>query len=385
MPSPGSFPAIQCRLGDWIYFITALPFAEVAERIRRAEEIHTNKGLNDLIQRELSDRKDEIADYIKTQNERFFNAIVVGIYGGTPDWFSVEIDPTLQVDIEGQGVPNLSERGRNVLGILHLSGEEKLFAIDGQHRVEGIKEALEANPSLASEEIAVLFVAHRTTERGLARTRRLFTTLNKHAKAVKLSEIIALDEDDAFAAVTRMIVENYEGLSKTTQEGENDIGLVRYGSALIPPSDGHSITSIETVYKLISMLALPRSDAKGRRSLKQLRPPDEVLDSMYGAHVSFWETLRDSASPMSEALGSEPVARVAGKYRTDKGGDILFRPVGQTAFARAVRVLMDRNFPLDEAVSALSETTLALDHVPWAGVLWDPGRNAMLREESGTV
>ena len=287
-----------------------------------------------------------------------------------------------RIETNGDWVPSLSERGKDAFGILHLSGGEKLFAIDGQHRVEGIKEALRENPNLANEELAVLFVAHKTTGAGMARTRRLFTTLNKYAKPVKLSEIIALDEDDAFAAVTRMIVENYEGLSKTSQEGDSDIGLVRYGSAHIPRNDEHSITSIETVYKLIEMLALPRSDAKGRKSLKQLRPSDEVLDSMYGAHESFWEALRVSLKPMSQALGSEPVARVAGKYRTDKGGDILFRPVGQMAFARAVRVLMDRGFPMNEVVSALSETMLALDQIPWAGVLWDPGRNAMLREKA---
>ena len=382
MPAPGSFPAIQCRLGDWIYFIAALPFVEVAERIRRAEEVHTSKGLSDMIQRALSDRKGDIANYIRTQDERFFNAIVVGIYGGSPDWFSVEIEQMRQIETNGHRIPKLSEKGKDAFGILHLSGEEKLFAIDGQHRVEGIKEALKENPDLADEELAVLFVAHKTDRAGVARTRRLFTTLNKYAKPVILSEIIALDEDDAFAAVTRMIVEDYEGLSRTIPEGESDIGLVRYGPALIPPSDGHSITSIETVYKLIEMMALPRSDAKGRRTLKQLRPSDEALDSMYRVHVSFWESLRTCVNPMSEALGSDPSARVAGRYRTERGGNILFRPVGQVAFARAVRVLMDRNFPLNDAVSALSETTLALDQIPWAGVLWDPGRKAMLREKA---
>ena len=379
MPSPGSFPAIQCRLGDWVYFVTALPFAEVEARIRRAEEIHTHKGLNDMIQRALSDRKGDIADYIRGQGERFFNAIVVGIYGGAPDWFSVEIEQMRQLETDEHQIPNLSERGKNAFGILHLSGEENLFAIDGQHRVEGIKEALKEKPSLANEELAVLFVAHKTTTSGMARTRRLFTTLNKYAKPVKLSDIIALDEDDAFAIVTRMIVENYEGLSRTTQEAEDTISLVRFGQALIPPSDKHSITSIETVYKLIHTLSLPRSDVKRRRSFKQLRPTPEVIDSMYGEHVSFWEFLRTYVSPMSEALGSEPTDCMAGRYRTESGGNILFRPVGQTAFAGAVRILLDRKFPLDEAVSALSQTTLALHQPPWAGVLWDPGRRGMLR------
>ena len=47
------------------------------------------------------------------------------------------------------------------LGILRLSGEETLFAIDGQHRVQGIKKALEENTELKREEVSVIFVSHR--------------------------------------------------------------------------------------------------------------------------------------------------------------------------------------------------------------------------------
>ena len=43
----------------------------------------------------------------------------------------------------------------------------------------------------------------------MERTRRLFTTLNRYAKPVKKSEIIALDEDDIIAIITRELVEKY--------------------------------------------------------------------------------------------------------------------------------------------------------------------------------
>ena len=381
MSIPSSFPAIRSHIGDWAYFITVLPFAEVAERIRRADEIHTNKGLHDMIQRALSDRKMTIADYIRTQGERFFNAIVVGIYGGSPDWFPVDIEAnSLRTRGDLQPV-NLTTRAREAFGVLQLSGQENLFAIDGQHRVEGIKEALEVDPDLAREELAVLFVAHRTTAEGRARTRRLFTTLNKYAVPVRLHEIIALDEDDAFAIVTRLVVERYEGLAKTIGERDELIGLVRYRQALTPPSDHHSITSIETIYKLIEVLAFPRSDSKTRSAYKRSRPSPDVIESMYEEHVSFWEALRKHVMPMFEALGSRPEDCIAGRYRTREGGHILFRPVGQIAFGRAVRVLQDRNVGLDEAVGALSQTVLALNEVPWANVLWDPGRHAMLRSK----
>ena len=114
---------------------------------------------------------------------------MVGIYGGTPDWFPVDVEEV------GELQPlNLSERSRESLGILQLSGDEKLFAVDGQHRVEGIKIALENAPHLADEELTVLFVGHSQTPEGTSRTRRLFTTLNKYAKPVTPDEIIALDE-----------------------------------------------------------------------------------------------------------------------------------------------------------------------------------------------
>lgn len=42
----------------------------------------------------------------------------------------------------------------------------------------------------------------------MVRTRRLFTSLNKKAKPVDKSAVIALDEDDLAAYATRALVEN---------------------------------------------------------------------------------------------------------------------------------------------------------------------------------
>lgn len=378
MVGPASFPAIRSHLGDWAYFNTVMPFREVAVRVRGAEDVHRNKGLDDMIQRALTDRSSDIATYIQTQAERFFNAIVLGIYGGEPNWFPVDIE---EDGGEESGRPplNLSHRARESLGVLQLSGTENLFAIDGQHRVEGIKEALGRQLQLGTEEIAVLFVAHRTTTAGLARTRRLFTTLNKYAKPVILSEIIALDEDDAFAVVTRMVVTDYEGLSPTVQEGKRRVSLVKFGQGRLPKGDRHSITAIDTLYKLISLLTVPRRNRGKTQALKQQRPSPEDIDSMYENHAAFWELLREHVAPMSEALGSNPQDEVAGRYRTDEGGHLLFRPVGQTTFAGAVRTLLDREVPLNEAVGALAQTEMTISRPPWTHVLWDPSRQSMAR------
>lgn len=374
MSEPASFPAIQCHLGDWTYFNTVMRFGEIASRIEQAKEIHRHQGLHDMIQRELGKRVNDIASYIETRPDRFFNAIVVGIYGGSPDWYPVDIE-----DIQEIRPINLPDSARESLGILQLSGDEKLFAVDGQHRVEGIKEALNRNQGLKDEELAVLFVGHSTSAEGTARTRRLFTTLNKYAKPVTRNEIIALDEDDTFAIITRMVVNEYEGLSKTSHEGKRRLELVKTKGPQIPSKDQYSITTIRTLYKLIGTLSVPIGDSRMQRRLKRSSPPFDEVVSMFHDHVEFWEGLKKYVLPMKQALGSNPSDRIAQKYRHTEGGNILFRPVGQESFARALRVLLDRNYPFDDGLQVLGNTELILHKPPWLGVMWDPNRNIMNR------
>ena len=384
MTEPSSFPAIRCRIGDWTYFNTVMRFGDIASRIQRSNEIYSNQGLDDMIQRELGERVRDIASYLQTQPERFFNAIVVGIYGGSPDWFPIDIE-----DRDDIHPLNLTDRARESLGVLQLTGDERLFAVDGQHRVEGIKGALggiqgvlEAAPALEDEELAVIFVGHRETSEGMARTRRLFTTLNKYAKPVTRSEIIALDEDDACAIVARMIVNQYDGLAKVHpgSRGPKDlISLVKFKGPQIPSTDPHSITTIQMLYKLVDILSVPRGDFAGRLKSKRYRPGPDVIDRMYNDHVAFWEGLGENVPSIGDALGSNPADRIAAKYRSRKGGNILFRPVGQEAFARALRTLLDRGFSLAEGIRALSETQLTLDQTPWRFVMWNPSKTGMNR------
>lgn len=376
MPAPASFPAIRCHVGDWAYYNTVLPFSEVASRIERAKEINNNPGLDNMVQRELSRRVHGITSYLRTQSERFFSAIVVGIYDGAPDWFPVDID----LDNEPQPT-NLSDQARESLGILQLSGEEKLFAIDGQHRVEGIKRALHDNPELESEELTVLFVAHRTNIEGLQRTRRLFTTLNKYAKPVTTSEIIALDEDDAFAVVTRMVVNDYEDLKMRGKVNKRERSLVKFEGAQIPSNDPYSITTIRMLYKLLTILSVPYNSSKQRTELKQSRPSPETIDEMYSDHVKFWDGLKEHIPEMRECLGSDPALQIAAKHRHAEGGHILFRPAGQEAFARAIRTLLDRKVTIQQAIMALASTELMLNRPPWPHVMWDPSLNSMNRTD----
>ena len=173
-----NFPALRCYMGDWTYYVTVMPLSEIALRIQRSTEIYEVKNLEDMVQRELntSKRVQAIVRYLIDQQERFFNAIIVGVHEGDPTWHPVDVKESPLL-----GPPELDSRLADSLGIIGLTGEEKMFAIDGQHRVHAIKQALKDELNLTDEHLTVIFVAHRTTDEGRRRTRRLFSTLNREA------------------------------------------------------------------------------------------------------------------------------------------------------------------------------------------------------------
>lgn len=59
-----ALPALRLRMGDWMYYVTFMSMRDIAERISVAEEIHASKSLNELIQRQLTDRSKQIKDYL---------------------------------------------------------------------------------------------------------------------------------------------------------------------------------------------------------------------------------------------------------------------------------------------------------------------------------
>jgi len=292
-------PALRAHMGDWIYYIAFMTMRDIAERVSVAEEIHTSKSLNELIQRQITNRATQIKDYLLNQPQRFFNALVIGVYGGSPQWFELEIKENLILDPEG--LPNYIE---GALGILVLEGSEKLFAIDGQHRVVGIRKTVGENDEIGNEEVSAIFVAHRNDPAGLERTRRLFTTLNRYAKPVSKQEIIALDEDDVIAIVTRHLVEEHPLFKDriSLAKGKN-----------VPVRDKRNLTTIVTLYDALDVFL--RTKRRGWNDFKKSRPDEGTIEKFYGDAKLLWDTLIAYFPPLKELVDSISSEEVAAKYR----------------------------------------------------------------------
>ena len=142
--------SLRGYLGDWVYYPCLMKLNDIAERVDFADHLHKSKTLSEMIQRELKKKwGKEIKKYLLEQKQRFFNSLIVAVYEGEPSWYDI-------TNLEGNEQLDASEIPDDVvasIGILRLSGNEKLFTLDGQHRLMGIKEAVKEDSDLGEDEL----------------------------------------------------------------------------------------------------------------------------------------------------------------------------------------------------------------------------------------
>jgi len=265
----------------------------------------------------------------------------------------------------------LTPKTSDTLGFLSLSGSEKIFAIDGQHRLAGIKEAIASGLDLASEQVPVILVGHKKDAPGLQRTRRLFTTLNKTAVPVRKRDIIALDEDDVMAIIARRLVESNPHF--------RDPKIAVVGSQNIPSGNQVCLTTISSLYDILKILFMFEVKQRSDRSLRFNRPSDAQLDRYENVATDYFTALGEAFAPVGALLSTDNPAAVTSKQRGDHGGHLLFRPIGLEIFTRvAVELASQRQSSLSDAVAVLSKIPIDLSEAPYRNVIWNPTRRSVL-------
>lgn len=370
-------PAIRSQMGIWVYYVSSLSFSEVTEFVRPInDELHKSELLSGMIQRSITENYKSIANYLETQEERFFNALILAVYDGQPMWNEIRLD-----DYDGGDNYNM--------GMLTLSGDEKIFPVDGQHRVAGIKKALEKNNELGKERVAVIFVGHSKDEIGMQRTRRMFSTLNRYAKPVSLRDIIALDEDDIVAIASRNLIDEAELF-----KGER---ILDSKTKAIPDGNNKAITSIITYYecnKELLWLYVKDIEVKGLDEEKIIkgrnnkiteyirhRPDDDIIAQFTNECENFWNALINSVKyEMDDTTGS------IGRLRDDNGGHIFFRPAALLPFTKmVVRVKEKENIEYSQIIMMIPEPLRWIQHRLWRKILWDENKKNMIMGNSKLV
>lgn len=371
-----NIPAIRGILGDIVYYTSSFTFKQIAERVKRIDqELHTSTSLKDQLQRSLTKNYESITDYILSQKEHFFNALVLAVYDGDPVWNEIELG------FKGEDYYNM--------GFLRLNGEEKIFPVDGQHRVEGIKDAIKKCPELEDETIAVILIGHHKDKEGMEKTRRIFSTLNRYAKPVSTGDIIALDEDDTVAIVTRNMLESFPLFMNENISDEKK-------TKAIVEKDTKSFTSLiklyetnKVVYKYYTSF---RDNTKRIHSSTEIdkflkfRPKQEDIDDFEKYLTEFWELFINSFEGMKEYVASTE-KDAAAKYRNrENGGLLYFRPVALPQLVTAILETCFRSkVTLADSMSAYSQLEMCISKAPWAKVLWNAESRTMIMKNKTLV
>lgn len=331
-----------------------MTFKEIDESVTTSiEELFTSNCLDDLLQRTLTDNYISIKNYLLTESERFFNAIILAIYNGDPQW--------LEVAFKGE------ESDYNNVGFLEFDGKEVIFPVDGQHRVAGIKNALIDNPELKKESVPVVFIAHSCTDDGRRKTRKLFSTLNRRAKPVGENENIALDEDDISSIITRDLIQ-----SNPLFGGDR---LIISKGKQIPKTNRNAFTSLITLYQCVEIIVKWYCKKEGiiKRNYKEFklyRPEEEQIVQIKGIVKSVIKAFIDNTTEIGLYLNEQDEEKAL-DFRNETGGNLLFRPIALTEYFNAAIALIESGDSYDDAFKKLNRIPKIISESPWKGFIWD--------------
>lgn len=358
-------PAIRGHIGDWVYYVSVLELRDVADRVGFASDMRQSKDLADVIQRAMTKNAQWIATYLRRQPQRFMNGLVIAVDGGEPRFHELVVRQTLETTPET--LPDTIEMN---MGVMELRGDERLMAVDGQHRVRGVQLALQEGATVGTEQVTAIFIRHDEDQRGIQRTRRLFTTLNRYAKPVSVRDKIAQDEDDVIAIVVRDLIDGDRLLRSRVSQAP--------GTSL-PRTDRRNVTTLPALYAAADTLLRDRPNRQWNE-YKRFRPVEAEIRKRSETLRSYWRALTASV-PALDALRRDEDATIPADLRGPTGGHLLLRPVGLMVVAAAARALTDDRLPLRTAVSRLSDQPFDLAAAPWPMLLWNPGLGRMVTDK----
>lgn len=355
-------PAIRGIIGDWVYYQTVLPFKSVAELIDNDHDIREYKSLDDVLQRDLSKRAKSIKEYLLREQSRFFNSAIIGLYGETPNWYKFDFAPSIIPEMA------LSEEILNTIGILEFNGGEKLFSIDGQHRIDGIKQALknDENEILKYDELPIILIAHNDTKLGKRRTRRLFSEINTKAVRVSGLDDLITNEDNPIDINARKLFADFELFEQKKYIALNQ-------KANIDPNapEFTTILNLREVNKVLY--------SKVYKHLNY-RPSDDVIDKLYKISHQFWFDAFNNIDEYKSVFIDK--TQKINNYINSDGGNLLFRPIGINIIAEATISWLDERKTIDGFWDSFALIDKNLDGIHWKDILWDNAKKVIKKSSS---
>jgi DNA sulfur modification protein DndB len=374
-------PALTGQFAQWRYYQLIMKVGNIVEnlgtddapnyRVKTVEEvgvIYSPENVSRLLQRLFDPKRlNPIKQYLLKQPDKYLNNLTFAIFDGQPEWLPIDLRYAKIFERREQYFEEIAKS----FGILHLTGEETIFVLDGQHRLRGLREAVKDSEELKQQDISVTLITHKDTADGIKRTRRLFSTINRHAKPVSEGENILLDEDDVSAIIVRNLIEEYPLF-----RNKNAIALNKTANLKKSDTDKFStVISLWNVNEIVINHDKLYSIKIGKKYLKIRPSDDELIEQEKERVFSFWDfffrAFPTAKSFIDKKLKSDP---------RFNGGPFYLRPIGQEIIANLYKVLLENGNV--KKLNSISQIEEELNSDFWKFVLWDPYKSKMLNNKS---
>jgi len=190
-------PALKGHLGGHLggvdFFVITLTFGELSRYIEGTDPNLPPKLREN--RRARPERYAEIAEYIVSNPDDYRFSAITCTYGknGTKE-------PALWEPAD----PNAREGSPGwMLGMLTLDQSDPLIIVDGQHRLGAIQKAIEIDPELRDDSVAVVLFPYID----IKANQQLFSDLNRNAKKTSKSLDVFFNHREALNRVVQTVVE----------------------------------------------------------------------------------------------------------------------------------------------------------------------------------
>jgi len=362
---PSMLPAMRGKFGSTEFFICQMTAKELTERLTIPKELGgwESMSIEERFQRDISyDRvKKHIAPYLSQDDDRFFGAFIVDIYNHD--------DVTFEVLTQmGVSMPGAYAAAGSNLGFLHLSGDEVLVPLDGQHRLTALKFAitgrdeknkeikdLSPNLDVARDTCTVILVRHDPIK-----ARKIFNKVNRYAKPTSKGDNLITADDDIVAIISREIVAD-----KILSER-----LVNYTSNTLSKT-AVEFTTLSAIYETTGNFL---EEEQGKKIDRTLLPPAAEVKIYRNEADEFWKTVTEKINIFQNAL--HDTSEAADDRRAELRRDnVLGKPIAQMALIDAIVRLhapdpdTSVRISLDEVCNRVNALDWGVDESMWQRVL----------------
>ena len=366
-----TMPAMKGRLGNTDYYVLSMKAQALVNQVttptilKRRDDLTIEERFQCGI--DYDRVKTHIAPYLAHDESRFLGAVTVAAmnFGGAV------FEPLSDFAMKGLPDPYRSD-ARN-MGFLTFTGGEVLVPLDGQHRLKAMEFAMsgcdeEGNyianltpcRDLATEDITVVLVPFE-----VEKARKIFTKVNRHAKAATKGKNIVTDDDDMVAVLTREIANDLIGGRLTKFKG-NTLG----------PKDPE-FTTLPTIYNCNEEIVTRNFFQKGRPDRTRL--PEASQQRLWRMKVQeVWRAVIDGIDVFSDALADRGESGDKARKeirRTNLLGKSVTQECAVKAFVRLTSA--PTNMTSEEACARLNRLPWNMSEENlqrvWQRVLWTGG------------